>query len=82
MRFLKDGADIPDELIKAVNEGRAVFLGGAGVSLSEGMPLFRNLTERVYEQLGEARDNEPAERKAFERQGPSRPGEKDSSSEN
>lgn len=26
VRFLEQGADIPDELIRAVNEGRATFL--------------------------------------------------------
>jgi NAD-dependent SIR2 family protein deacetylase len=52
MKFLKDGADVPGDLIRAVNEGRAVFLCGAGVSLSVGMPLFGTLTERVYQRLG------------------------------
>lgn len=67
MRFLRDGADIPDDLIEAVNESRAVFLCGAGVSLGVGLPLFKKLTERLYERLGETRDDEPAERIAFER---------------
>ena len=67
MRFLKDGADIPDELIRAVTDGDAVFLCGAGVSRRVGLPLFEELTEQVYRELGETRDNEPAERKAFER---------------
>lgn len=67
MRFLEDGADIPDELIRAVNDGDAVFLCGAGVSQRVGLPSFRELTERVYQELGETWVNEPAERKAFER---------------
>jgi len=67
MRFLEDGADIPDELIRAVTDGDAVFLCGAGVSKRAGLPLFDELTERVYQELGETRGNEPAERKAFER---------------
>jgi NAD-dependent SIR2 family protein deacetylase len=67
MRFLADGADIPDELIRAVTGGDAVFLCGAGVSRRAGMPSFRGLTERVYDKLGEAHANEPAERIAFER---------------
>jgi hypothetical protein len=45
MRFLRSGADIPDELIRAVNEGGAVFLCGAGVSRRVGMPSFRGLAE-------------------------------------
>src|SRR5262249_36336102 len=68
MRFLADGADIPDALIRAVTNGDAVFLCGAGMSRRAGMPSFRGLTEQVYEKLGESHTNEPAERKAFERQ--------------
>jgi len=67
MRFLEGGADIPDELIRAVTGGDAVFLCGAGVSRRVGLPLFEQLTEEVYRELGETRDNEPAERTAFER---------------
>ena len=67
MRFLEDGADIPEELIHAVTDGNAVFLCGAGVSRRVGLPSFEELTEQVYRELGETRDNEPAERIAFER---------------
>jgi hypothetical protein len=67
MRFVPDGADIPDELIRAVAAGDAVFLCGAGVSRRVGLPSFEELTDQVYRELGETRDNEPAERKAFER---------------
>lgn len=67
MRFLEDGADIPDELIHTVTDGNAVFLCGAGVSRRVGLPSFEVLTEQVYRELGETRDNEPAERRAFER---------------
>ena len=52
MRFLKDGADIPDELIRATTQGDAVFLCGAGVSYRVGLPLFEGLTEQVYRELG------------------------------
>jgi hypothetical protein len=68
MRFLKDGADIPDELIRAVTNGDATFLCGAGVSKRVDLPLFNELTELVYRELGETRDNEPAERSAFDRE--------------
>lgn len=64
MRFLKDGADIPDELIRAVTDGDAVFLCGAGVSKQVGLPLFGELTEDVYRELGETWDHEPAEKEA------------------
>lgn len=67
MRFLEHGADIPDELINTVTDGNAVFLCGAGVSKRVGLDLFEELTEKVYLELGESRDHEPAERIAFER---------------
>src|SRR5262249_25797865 len=68
MRFLKDGADIPDDLIRTVNDGGAVFVCGAGVSMRAGLPLFGGLTKQVYDKLGETFDEEPAEKKAFDRE--------------
>lgn len=67
MRFLEDGADIPDELIRTVTNGDAVFLCGAGVSMRVGLPSFKGLTERVYQKLGESYTNEFAEEHAFGR---------------
>jgi hypothetical protein len=67
MRFLEDGTDIPDELIRAVTDGVAVFLCGAGVSMRVEMPSFKKLTEQVYQKLGESYVNEFAERHAFDR---------------
>jgi len=67
MRFLEDGAEIPDELIRAVTGGNAIFLCGAGVSRRVGLPSFKELTESIYRELGETQQNEPAERRAFER---------------
>jgi len=67
MRFLEGGADIPDELIRAVTAGAAVFLCGAGVSRRVGLPSFEGLTRLIYEELGESWQNEPAERRAIER---------------
>jgi hypothetical protein len=67
MRFREDGADIPGDLINAVNEGNAVFLCGAGVSKRAGLPLFDELAQQVYDDIGETRADAPAERRAFER---------------
>ncbi len=63
--FSKTGADIPDELIRAVSNGDATFLCGAGVSFRVELPSFETLTERVYQKLGESPDGEAAERKAI-----------------
>ena len=68
MKFLENGADIPDELIHAVNEGTATFLCGAGVSLRVGLPTFKTLTESVYSRLGESWASEPAESSAIEKE--------------
>ncbi|WGJ13766.1 SIR2 family protein [Methylocapsa sp. D3K7] len=65
MRFVEKGADIPDELIRAVTNGSATFLCGAGVSFRVNLPSFEELTKRVYAQLGDSPDDEPAERNAF-----------------
>jgi len=67
MQFRQDGADIPGDLINAVVRGDAVFLCGAGVSKRVGLPLFDDLTERVYGHIGETRAEAPAERHAFAR---------------
>jgi SIR2-like protein len=65
VRFLEQGADIPDELIRAVTNGSATFLCGAGVSFRVDLPSFKELTERVYARLGESPNDEPAEHNAI-----------------
>lgn len=49
MRFVEDGPNIPDLLLERRDQGRVVFLCGAGVSLSSGMPTFYNLTKYVID---------------------------------
>jgi hypothetical protein len=67
MKFIKTGADIPDELIRQVSQGEAVFLCGAGVSRGVGLPSFRELTDQVYAKLPEQFGSEAAERIAYDR---------------
>jgi hypothetical protein len=67
VRFAEQGGDIPDELIRAVTEGSATFLCGAGVSFRAKLPSFKMLTEQVYLRLGETPDGEAAERDAIDR---------------
>lgn len=53
MRFLKDGPTIPDDLLRARDEGRVVFFCGAGVSRARaGLPDFFGLATKVAEKLG------------------------------
>lgn len=49
MRFIHDGPSIPDLLLERRDQGRVIFLCGAGVSLNAGMPTFYNLTVHVLE---------------------------------
>jgi len=67
MKFIEGSADIPNELIRQVNEGTVVFLCGAGVSRGAGLPSFQTLTDDVYKALGESSANEAAERIAYGR---------------
>jgi NAD-dependent SIR2 family protein deacetylase len=67
MRFIPGTPDIPDELIKDVLDGQAVFLCGAGVSRRVGMPSFGELTDQIYGEIGETPNNEAAEMEALKR---------------
>jgi hypothetical protein len=64
LRFVETGADIPDELIRAVANGTVTFLCGAGVSHRAQLPMFGKLTNDVYAALGASSEEEPAERNA------------------
>src|SRR4051794_1812104 len=51
MRFVEDGPDIPNDLIKKWRNGEVLFLAGAGVSVPSNLPLFEGLALSVYESL-------------------------------
>ena len=51
MRFRADGPIIPDTLLEQCDQGRVVFLCGAGVSMRSGLPSFIELTQHVIEQF-------------------------------
>jgi hypothetical protein len=53
MRFVPDGPDIPNELIRSWRSGKVLFLAGAGVSVPSGLPQFEELVLGVYERIGE-----------------------------
>ncbi|MCG7935885.1 MAG: SIR2 family protein [Candidatus Thiodiazotropha taylori] len=48
MRFYSNGPNIPDILLNRRDQGRVVFLCGAGVSLDAGMPSFVGLTKHIF----------------------------------
>ncbi len=65
MRFLPGGPDIPSELVAAQEKGQTIFVCGAGVSATAGLPLFRGLVEGVYAYLREDWQLYPAEREGM-----------------
>jgi hypothetical protein len=67
MKFIAASPDIPNELIRQVNDGEVVFLCGAGVSRGVGLPSFQKLTDDIYSKIGESQVNEAAERIAYGR---------------
>ncbi|WCK80145.1 SIR2 family protein [Agrobacterium fabrum] len=68
VKFAESGADIPDELIDSTLAGDVVFLCGAGVSKRVGLPLFGELTDQIYEELGETFEEIAPEREPYEKQ--------------
>lgn len=58
MRFIKDGPNLPNELLFAHDKGQVVFFCGAGVSMANAkLPGFLHLAEMVMEDLGESEDS-------------------------
>lgn len=53
MRFDPLGPNIPSELIAAQERGDVVFVCGAGVSMTVGLPSFRELVEKIYAEVGD-----------------------------
>ena len=51
MQFVKNGPDVPERLLQAHENGRLVFFCGAGISYRAGLPGFRGLVTRIYEEL-------------------------------
>src|SRR5215467_527639 len=52
MRFIKNGADVPEQLVQAHEEGRVVFFCGAGISYPAGLPGFGGLVHDIYKLVG------------------------------
>src|SRR5258708_5845307 len=53
MRLVKNGPDVPDQLVQSHEDGRVVFFCGAGISYPAGLPGFRDLVKLVFQSLGE-----------------------------
>lgn len=57
MQFIKNGPDIPNELLQAHEEGRVVFFCGAGISIPAGLPSFGTFVEKIYDLNGETKSD-------------------------
>ena len=51
MQFVREGPDVPERLLQAHEEGRAVFFCGAGISYPARLPGFAGLVEQLYSRL-------------------------------
>ena len=69
MRFTSDGPEIPDSLVREQEHGNIVFVCGAGVSMTAGLPSFGALVQGIYDRLGEDWHLHHAEREVMLPQG-------------
>lgn len=53
MRFIDEGPDLPEPLLRAQRAGDVMFVVGAGVSKNAGLPLFGELADRIYTRIGQ-----------------------------
>ena len=51
MQFIKNGPNVPAELLESHEEGRVVFFCGAGISCPAGLPMFCGLVSKIYKAL-------------------------------
>ncbi len=69
MQFVSNGPDIPDALLQAHEEDRAVFFCGAGISYPAGLPDFKGLVDEIYRRLHTTRtqlEDEAYKREQFD----------------
>jgi len=52
MQFVRNGPDLPEQLLQAHEDGRVVFFCGAGISYPARLPGFQGLVEKLYAALG------------------------------
>lgn len=48
MQFISGGPDVPEELIRAHQEGKVIFFCGAGISRNADLPLFEELVDKIF----------------------------------
>lgn len=65
MQFVKNGPDVPEQLLQAHEDGRVVFFCGAGISYPAKLPGFEGLVKKAYIGLGDTLS--PLEQSAFDK---------------
>lgn len=55
MQFIPNGPDIPDTLLQELEYGNVIFFCGAGISVPTGLPNFKGLVDRIYQNLDTSR---------------------------
>lgn len=58
MQLFENSPDLPNELLKAHEEDKLVFICGSGISVNAGLKLFKGLTNQVLDDLGGSLDKE------------------------
>jgi hypothetical protein len=66
MRFIPNGPDIPERLVRAHEEGNVIFFCGAGISYPAGLQNFKWLVDQLYTKLH--RERTGAEDVAYQQQ--------------
>ena len=69
MQFIPGGPEIVGALVSAQEQGTTMFVCGAGISMTVGLPSFQRLTSRVYERLGQDWARHPAENEVMRKDG-------------
>ena len=54
LRFAEEGPHVPRSLMEAQARGELVFVCGAEVSMTAGLPSFRRLVEGIYRRIRES----------------------------
>jgi hypothetical protein len=53
-KFIEDGPELPEEVLRAHEEERLVLFCGAGISMGTGLPGFKDLTWQIANELGQS----------------------------
>ncbi len=67
MQYIKDGPDIPEEVEYALRQDNLVLFCGSGISVDNGLPVFKGLVEQICQNLNISLKEEPLLKEAWDR---------------